>query len=333
MQDSDLPIKFPIPWANGAGGSFIRPIPQASQIGIENGAASLTDGFPPNCFIPISGGGSWPWGQDANGILKQMTQWLRWAQAGGPITYDASFQTSIGGYPKGAIVQSAVTLGMLWLCLVDNNVTNPDTGGAGWQVLVNLNRNVAVWKVVAGVQYVSVNGAAFTSTGATSFVPPYSTVAELEMIGGGGGSGGAAGTGASGGAAAGTFAQARVPIIAGTPIAVSVGLGGAAPPAPTTDGGPGGASTFGAISCPGGLGSTHATTGTNTAGGNTGGLATGSGVYFQTQGTPGGAGGNISSTITPGQGAATRYGGGNYANTTPFSDNFGAGGEIGRAHV
>jgi hypothetical protein len=133
MQASEIPSKFPIPFANAAAGGFIRPIPTPSQIGVQNGAASLTDGFPPNTFAPIASGGSWPFGQDFNGILKQITQWSRWFSAGGPILYDSAFQTSIGGYPRGTLVASPATIGLFWLSLVENNTTNPDTGGAGWQ--------------------------------------------------------------------------------------------------------------------------------------------------------------------------------------------------------
>jgi hypothetical protein len=132
MQNSGIPTKFPIPFANGAGSGQIRVIPEASQIGVQNGAASLTDGFPPNCFIPIAAGGSWPFGQDFNGLLKQATQWLQWTQAGGPIAYDATFQAAIGGYPQGSIIASATTANLWWLSTTDNNTTNPDSGGAGW---------------------------------------------------------------------------------------------------------------------------------------------------------------------------------------------------------
>ena len=35
MQLSDIPTAFIVPWANAAGPSFVRPIPVASQIGIQ----------------------------------------------------------------------------------------------------------------------------------------------------------------------------------------------------------------------------------------------------------------------------------------------------------
>lgn len=198
MDDTDLPIKFAIPWANGASGSFIRPIPQASQIGIQNGAASLTDGFPPNCFLPIGAGGSWPFAQDFNGILNQMTKWDQWIQAGGPIVYDATFQASIGGYPNGAVVVSATTAGLNWRSVVDNNVTNPDSGGAGWVF--------AISGLLIGFQIFSANGTYTPATGMLNCYP--------ELQGGGGAGGGTGVTGpssaaAGGGGGAGAYAKGK----------------------------------------------------------------------------------------------------------------------------
>lgn len=133
MQISDAPIKIPEPWAVDADPSYITyPVPTPSQIGIRNGAASFHDGFPPNTFVSLDAGGAGPFGTDYNGILKQITAGLQWFQAGGPATYDSSFQSNIGGYPNGTVVLSAVTAGLYWRSTTDNNVTNPDTGGAGW---------------------------------------------------------------------------------------------------------------------------------------------------------------------------------------------------------
>ena len=132
MQASNIPTKFQKIWGASAGGSYIRTIPVASQIGITNGAASFTDGFPPYCFYPVSAGGVPPFGQDFNGILQALSAWNQWAQAGAPLAYDATFQSEIGGYPKGAILLSATTAGLYWESTVDNNASNPDAGGAGW---------------------------------------------------------------------------------------------------------------------------------------------------------------------------------------------------------
>ncbi len=131
MEIADIPVKFPIPWANSAGGSFIRAIPVLPPV--NPAEASLTTGFPPLNFDPVGAGGVPPSGQDFNGILKQMTQWLQWSQAGGGVPYfDPAFATEIGGYPRGAFLQATAGAGNFWISTVDNNSANPDTGGAGW---------------------------------------------------------------------------------------------------------------------------------------------------------------------------------------------------------
>jgi hypothetical protein len=243
MQDSGIPAKFPIPWANSAGGGFIRPIPQASQISIQNGAASLTDGFPPNCFLPIASGGSWPFGQDANGILKQVTQWLQWAQAGGPIPYDATFQSAIGGYPKGAVVASVAVFGKSWESTVDNNVTNPDTGGAGW-VTAYGGRLLFVRYLAASATYFPVSG---------------TNMIEVELVGGGGAGGGAIGPGAgnvSAGAGGGGGGWGRKLITSGfSGVSYTIGAGGTG--VLGAAGNNGGATSFGGfITASGGIGGT-----------------------------------------------------------------------------
>lgn len=132
MLISSIPVKIPTPFAGGAVGPYTRAVPIPSQIGIQAGAASFTDGFPPVCFLSVGAGGTPPWGADVNGVLNQMTQWLRWHMAGAPVAWDSAFSTAIGGYPAGAIVGSTATLGLFFISSVDNNLTNPDAGGANW---------------------------------------------------------------------------------------------------------------------------------------------------------------------------------------------------------
>ena len=131
MQSSNIPSKIPLPFGYAAGSGYINTIPAASQIGIVNGRASLHDGFPPDTFIPIASGGVPPFGGDVNGILNEITAIQQWQEAGGNWQYDSAFSTTVGGYPKGAILQSS-TLAGFWISTAENNTTNPDTGGSNW---------------------------------------------------------------------------------------------------------------------------------------------------------------------------------------------------------
>lgn len=133
LEQSAVPPKFTIPWGSSAGSSYITyPVPTPSQIGITNCRASLTDGFPPLTFTPASAGGCPPFGQDMNGILKWVTLWGQWQAAGATVIYDSAFSASVGGYPLGSVLQQASNVGCYWVSLVDNNTSDPDTGGSNW---------------------------------------------------------------------------------------------------------------------------------------------------------------------------------------------------------
>jgi len=131
MQNSNIPSKIPLPFAFAAGSGYINPIPTASQIGVVNGRASLTDGFPPLTFTPIGAGGVPPFGGDMNGILNEITAIQQWQEAGGGFPYDSGFSTTIGGYPLRAKIPSGAAHGT-WISLADNNTSNPDANGANW---------------------------------------------------------------------------------------------------------------------------------------------------------------------------------------------------------
>jgi hypothetical protein len=70
------------------------------------------------------------------------------------IPWSASFP---GGYPRGAIVQSATVLGRFWVSTADNNTTNPDTGGANWLSVIPVGANPTA---TAGPN--AINGSAVT---------------------------------------------------------------------------------------------------------------------------------------------------------------------------
>jgi hypothetical protein len=219
MLVASIPAKFGIPWAANAGGAYIRAIPQASQIGITAGAASLNDGWVPLNFTQIGAGGVPPFGQDFNGILNQITAWNQWQAAGGPVGFDATFAgaSGINGYPKGAVIAqggngTGFVLGKYWLNSIDGNTANPDTGGANWTALAMLQLGVGAnvgtftrTKVTVdtyGRATAASSGAQPTYTKLTSgsgtYTPPVGAVRiHVRMAGGGGGAnaiGGAGGT-------------------------------------------------------------------------------------------------------------------------------------------
>ena len=133
MNLSDMPTRVAIPFANDAGSGYIRPVPVPSQIGVTAGAASFTDGFTPDTFTPLGGGGAYVSGEDMNGILNHVTKWSRWQSAGGAALYNSAFATALGGYPQDAVLASTAGGGKLWQNQVDGNLTDPDGGGAaGW---------------------------------------------------------------------------------------------------------------------------------------------------------------------------------------------------------
>ena len=176
MQSSNIPSKIPLPIAYAAGGSYVNPIPTASQIGVVNGRASLHDGFPPLTFTPIGAGGVPPFGSDMNGILNEITAIQQWQEAGGFFPYDSTFSTAIGGYPKGAILQAA-NFGGLWTNTVENNTTNPDAGGAGWvslafeglQAITVTTSDVTVTQLQSAFPVIVVSG---TLTGSRNLIFP-----------------------------------------------------------------------------------------------------------------------------------------------------------------
>lgn len=132
MQSSSLPTRIITAFAVSG---TKNTIPQ-TQSGITSpGQASYDVGFPTLTMTPIASGGVPPYGEDFNGILYSATSILQWASAGGTFPYNSSYSTSIGGYPKGAMLVKASGAGF-WQSTTENNTTNPETGGSGWdQVL------------------------------------------------------------------------------------------------------------------------------------------------------------------------------------------------------
>jgi hypothetical protein len=129
MLVSASPNKFNFAWGYGQSAPYIRAVPLTTST---PGAASIQLGYPAVTFTPTGAGGIPPDGADENGILNQITLWLQWFNGGGPIFYDSVWAGATGGYPKWSMLSNAATPGLFWISTADGNVSNPDTGGAGW---------------------------------------------------------------------------------------------------------------------------------------------------------------------------------------------------------
>jgi hypothetical protein len=91
-----------------------------------------------------SAGGIPPFGVDMNGILYLISANVAYTAAGQLPLYDATLQTAMGGYALGARVQQAGNSNAVWISTVNGNMTDPDTGGAGWLSSVPLYSNAAL---------------------------------------------------------------------------------------------------------------------------------------------------------------------------------------------
>lgn len=120
------PGKIITPWAESG---LKNPIPPTANPA--TGRAGFDQGFSAINMTAKEAGGIPPFGQDFNGIFYEVTNILRYMQAGGQPTFDAALATAIGGYPKGAMVlgSDGVTL---WQSKVDSNSTDPNTDPSDW---------------------------------------------------------------------------------------------------------------------------------------------------------------------------------------------------------
>jgi hypothetical protein len=61
-----------------------------------------------------------------------LSAWVAFIAAGQLPVYDATLQTAMGGYALGARLRQGTNTNAVWTSTVAANMTNPDTGGAGW---------------------------------------------------------------------------------------------------------------------------------------------------------------------------------------------------------
>lgn len=168
------PAKIITPWADTGSKN---PIPQNSNN--TTGAAGYDKGFPDITMTPPEAGGIPPSGQDFNGIFYEVTNILRYTQAGGHPTFSSTLAAAIGGYPKGAVVLGSDGL-TLWQSKVDSNFTDPDTDPVSWVTLdIGLKAELA-----ANGGTSLVNGADKVINVSQRITPPYIGIdAQLNALG------------------------------------------------------------------------------------------------------------------------------------------------------
>lgn len=141
MAGQPLPPRIVEAFAINAGVGFINVIPVTSADPL---AASYDQGFPPTNFLDPVDGGVLPSGADFNGILNATSAWDAYFAAGQIPLYDATLQTAMGGYAIGARIRQSANTSAVWVSTVNGNMTDPDTGGAGWLSSVPLYSTAAL---------------------------------------------------------------------------------------------------------------------------------------------------------------------------------------------
>ncbi|GCD58815.1 hypothetical protein NBRC3280_1316 [Acetobacter pasteurianus NBRC 3280] len=134
MKYSELPPVITSLFAASAPSSAVTDIPDVQAAG-GDGRVSWELGYPPETMIARSAGGVPPYGQDANGIGKKLSQYIQALQAGNIPKWTQDFANAIGGYPSGALAADPSTVGVFWVSTADDNTTQPGANGASWQSL------------------------------------------------------------------------------------------------------------------------------------------------------------------------------------------------------
>ena len=108
------------PWATDG---LKNDIPTVRGTGLAQEAATYTEGFPSITMTPISVGGKPPSGKDMNGILYEVSAHIVYTNKGQRYCFDQTFCTSIGGYPKGAVLMNDAGTAE-YISLIDRNTAN-----------------------------------------------------------------------------------------------------------------------------------------------------------------------------------------------------------------
>ncbi|HHR6573249.1 TPA: gp53-like domain-containing protein [Providencia alcalifaciens] len=112
-------------------------IPENYETSMDSNQATWDQGFSQITMLPVAAGGLPPKGQDFNGILNQISENIVYQSQGGRFKFSPEYAESIGGYPKGAILQSDDEK-KEYQSLIDNNKVNFNTESnisASWELV------------------------------------------------------------------------------------------------------------------------------------------------------------------------------------------------------
>ncbi|MEQ1964307.1 hypothetical protein ABLB69_14300, partial [Xenorhabdus khoisanae] len=118
-------------------------IPSDYKSDLPSQKATWDTGFPQITMMPVTAGGLPPSGRDFNGIFNQISDNIVHLSKGGKYKFSLEYANSIGGYSRGAILQSDDET-KEFQSLIDNNKINFNTASAdkinsAWK-LVNTNQ-------------------------------------------------------------------------------------------------------------------------------------------------------------------------------------------------
>lgn len=193
-------------FANNASSTLAAPIgPSATTANLAVGTGSLFPNPSAGQYFVMT------FTDAATGLLNEIV-WVT-ARSGDSITITRAQEgTAAQSWAAGDQAQNLLTAGQM----------------AALQSSSSGFANIAVYAIVGGTQQVSVNGAAYTSIGASIFTFPASGTAQYELKGGaagGGSTGTTTGQAAGGGGEAGTVFGLLTGQTPGSTIAITVGVG------------------------------------------------------------------------------------------------------------
>lgn len=129
------PKLIPVPFANSG---IKDDIPKVKSTSMSDEKASWEAGFPEATMLPVYAGGLPPDGKDFNGVLNQISENIVFQSKGGRYKFDPDYALSIGGYQKGATLQtndeSAEYQSLIDNNLVDFNTATPEEIAQAWRI-------------------------------------------------------------------------------------------------------------------------------------------------------------------------------------------------------